>query len=215
MKKEVIIIDYGTNNILSLKNAFKLLNIETILTKNPDDILNAQKIVLPGVGAFEKAMKELNKLGFSDALKIANNKNIPILGICLGMQLIMSSSSEFGEHKGLNLIEGSVKKIPQNNKGSTKRKIPHVGWNKLKTNIQSESNLKDYFEKSEKINEFYYFVHSFYASPNSEKNIVSYSEYQDFLFPSIISKRNLYGVQFHPEKSGKVGLEFLSIFGSL
>ena len=209
---QVVILDYGINNVLSIQNAMKLLNVDTLLAKKPEDIENGEKIILPGVGSFEKGMHELAKKGFIDALINAKKKKKYILGICLGMQLLMSSSSEFGAHTGLNFIKGKVEKIPRQISTEEVRKIPHIGWNTINVNLKTNHKILKNLINAEKNNHFYYFVHSYCALPENNQNIAAYSFFKKFKFPSIIINENLIGVQFHPERSGKRGLEFLSHF---
>ncbi len=207
MKKMVVIVDYGLGNILSAKQSFLKvinehnINAEVKITNNPKDIHNSTHIVLPGQGAFKSCMSNLSKIsGMISALenKVIKNKNL-FLGICIGMQLLADKSFENGEHKGLGWIKGEIKKIP-----SEKLKLPHMCWNEVK--IVKKNPLIEMQEKN-----YYYFVHSYYYECFYSKNIVGTSNY-GLEFASFISKENIYGVQFHPEKSSKQGLNIIKNF---
>ena len=172
-------------------------------------IENSDKLVLPGVGAFHKAISNINKLGLKKVLiKHCNNKDKFFLGICLGMQLLFDRSYENGHFKGLGIIKGSINKIPGKKE---KLKIPHVGWNKVKVINPKKSvlftNIKDL--------SFFYFVHSYYACNKYNKNIIGSTKYGNFTFPSVVSLNNVYGIQFHAEKSSKNGLSLLKNFINL
>ncbi len=196
----IAIIDYGAGNIFSVKNACDFLNLECKLTSDKKEIENADAIILPGVGAFPSAMKQLESKGIVDVLKEEARKK-PFLGICLGMQMLFSVGYEFEETKGLDLIKGTVELMtPQN------LSIPHIGWNKLVVNHDSPlmQGLSD---------DYVYFVHS-YAAKCADENLVAYCEYGDRV-TALVSSGNVYGCQFHPEKSGKTGLKILENFASL
>lgn len=195
----MIIIDYDTGNTRNVKNALDFLGVENRLSADPAEILNADGLILPGVGAFKKAMDSLNERGLVSVIKQAANAGIPILGICLGMQILFDKSYEFGESTGLGLIAGEVVPIPDN----LGVKVPHMGWDQ--NNSQQADPLADEFD-----NQFSYFVHSYYVKTASE-NILSAVNY-GIEIPSIVRKDNVIGFQFHPEKSGDVGLNGLSKF---
>lgn len=193
----IAIIDYDAGNIRSLQFALDKLNIESILTKDPATIQKAKSIILPGVGAFKDAIKSLNELGITECIReeVANGK--PILGICLGMQLFYEKSYEDGEWDGIGLLKGSVNRIP----GIVK--VPHMGWNTL--NQQKESELFNGIETNPHV----YFVHSYAVGGNYDKDtLVASSEY-GITVPAIVQKGNVMGIQFHPEKSGEIGLNLL------
>ena len=208
MKKKVIIIDYGLGNIVSAQQSFlkmindKNIDAEVVISKNAKDIEGATHIVLPGQGAFSSCMEGLKKInGIISALENAVLKNkIPFLGICVGMQLLADKGYENGEHRGLGWISGSIKKM-----NVKKLKLPHIGWNNVeirKNDLQMNFNTKK--------NDFY-FVHSYYFDCLDEKNIIGVSSYGS-VFPSIVGKENIYGVQFHPEKSSSQGLHLIYKF---
>lgn len=201
----VSIIDYGMGNIFSVKRAFEKCNADVYIAYEPDKLHNASHIVLPGVGAFNDGMKNLRAGGWINALdEIVLKKKIPLLGICLGMQLLSDIGYEMGETEGLGYIKGKVIPIvPKNNE-----RIPHVGWNDIKLVNDSEIT-RDISDKTD-----FYFVHSYHFMADNEEDIVANTDYAGG-FVSIISKENIYGTQFHPEKSQKAGFKIIKNFLSL
>ena len=196
------IIDYGAGNLFSVKNALDFLGVENIITKNPDDLIAADRLILPGVGAFPDAMRMLNESGLVEVIKEQVQKK-PLLGICLGMQMLFEKGYEFGETDGLGLIKGSVKLMhPEGN-----LPVPHIGWNALEKN--EPCRLLDRCADGEHV----YFVHSFAAECDS-KNVAAYCDY-GMKVPALVFEGNVYGAQFHPEKSGEVGLDILRCFAAL
>ncbi|KRL66721.1 imidazole glycerol phosphate synthase subunit HisH [Companilactobacillus versmoldensis] len=193
------IVDYDTGNTRNLKKALDYLGIENILTSDPEKITAAQAVILPGVGAFEAAMEALRQRNLVSVVqKVAKDKT-PILGICLGMQLLFDDSEEYGLHQGLGLIPGHIKAIPK----QAGLKVPQMGWN------QNQLRQKDsFFESIDQ--QFTYFVHSYYAECE-ERFLVASVDY-GIEIPSIVQNDNIIGMQFHPEKSGRVGLELLKNF---
>lgn len=199
----IAIIDYGAGNIFSVRNALNYLGIENQLTEEISVIEQADKLILPGVGAFPSAMKMLGSKGLIPVLK-AQAKKKPLLGICLGMQMLMSTSYEFEECEGLNLIPGTVDRIPAED-----LIIPHMGWNKLE--IQNENVLlKNLPEEA-----YVYFVHSYMANCQDEQNLSAWVEYGGKVPALISDNKYVFGAQFHPEKSGEVGLQILRNFANL
>ena len=192
--------------------AIDSVGFEALITSDYKEIDNSDKIILPGVGSFENGMKNLNKINIIDSLKKAYLANKGILAICLGMQMLLTNSSEFGIFKGLNFIDGNVNKIPSSENKIKKRKIPHVGWNTISLNQKCKNPYNKLLEEHEKNNDYFYFTHSYYALPNNQNNIISYSNYDNFHFPSIIASKNLLACQFHPEKSGVAGLNLIKKF---
>jgi glutamine amidotransferase len=193
-----VIIDYGMGNLASVQRAFEKLNVETKISSKIEDIKEAKSLILPGVGAFRDAIKALNDLNLSSVIKEEVSKGKYIIGICLGMQLLYERGYEYGDYEGLGLIKGSIKYL------NVKLKIPHMGWNNLKF------KQNDLILKYIKEDEYVYFVHSYYAdSDNSE--LLAYAEYEKIV-PAIVRNKNVYGIQFHPEKSGETGLNILKAY---
>jgi len=201
----IAIIDYGVGNLFSLKSSLAAIGYEASVTNDEREIAGADKILLPGVGAFEDAASKLRKSGMADLVKEQAAAGKPLLGICLGMQLLLEKSYEYGEHEGLGLIPGSVRPIaPVIDAGL---KIPHIGWNPLI--FRKPSSLYRYVSEGDCVN----FVHSYYAA-DCEPYVTADAEYSAMLTASI-EKDNVYGVQYHPEKSGETGLKILKAFCEL
>lgn len=203
-----VIIDYGVGNLFSLASSFKFIGEEVTITSDKQTIAKADKLILPGVGAFEDAANALRETGMYEVVKEEASKGKPLLGICLGMQMLLSKSYEYGEHEGLGLIPGNVKPIaPVIGEGL---KVPHIGWNSL---IFPEDKPKSKLYKYVEPGEHVYFVHSYYGA-DCDENVSAYSEYGALLTASV-EFGNVYGTQFHPEKSGKTGLNILKAFCEL
>ncbi len=190
-----VIIDYGVGNLFSLINGFKRAGVDVVVRDDIASIAAADVLILPGVGAFKKAMQALKATGLVPYIKahVANGK--PLLGICLGMQLLYETSEEFGSHQGLELLKGKVEKM------RTALPLPHMGWNALTFHKQSD------MLKYVKPGEFVYFVHSYYAV-ETEESLIATAEYDEAI-PAIVNQGVVTGMQFHPEKSGAVGLRLL------
>ena len=204
----IAIVDYGVGNLFSLVCSFRAIGVEAKLTSDRREIEQADKIVLPGVGAFEDASKKLFTSGLAEVVVAEAKKGKPILGICLGMQLLFEKSYEYGENTGLGLIKGEIRPIADVvPKGY---KIPHIGWNKL--GFTKKNELFRYLV-GDNHNNHVYFVHSYYAA-DCEDNVIATTEYGAVLTAAVASK-NVYGCQFHPEKSGEVGLKILKAFTDL
>lgn len=208
MSKKIVIVDYGLGNLFSIKQACKYLGYNTVLSSEANTILDAANLILPGVGSFEIAMKKLNEHNLVDTLKSYVKSGKPIMGVCLGMQLFFDESNEFGKHQGLGLIEGEVVRFPDVVDGINIR-VPHIGWNKIyhKDSDWSKSPLQNINDES-----LMYFVHSYFVKPVSKEDILSYTVYKGFEFCSAVRKDNIFGFQFHPEKSGKEGLDIYNNF---
>ncbi len=201
----IAVIDYGVGNLFSLISSLKAVGADAIVTRDEKVIKSADKLILPGVGAFEDARKKLSEGGL-DKLIIEEVKNgKPIMGICLGMQLLFEKSYEYGEHEGLGLLKGSI--VPMKGVIPEELKIPHIGWNGLI--FKKENALFKYIKDGD----FVYFVHSYYAEGVGDALLAS-SEYGREL-TAAVAKDNVYGCQFHPEKSGEVGLNILRGFKDL
>lgn len=198
----IVIIDYNMGNLRSIAKALEFLGADVIISNNPEDLEKADKIVLPGVGAFRDGIENLrkNKLDVALYTQVMEHKK-PLLGICLGMQLLADTSYEFGEWKGLGFIHGEIHKFVIN----TEYKIPHIGWNNIKI-IQEHPLLKGIQDNSD-----FYFVHSYCFTAQRKSSVVSTCNY-DLDFTAIIAQDNIFAVQFHPEKSQKNGLKLLENF---
>lgn len=211
--KKVTIIDYGCGNILSVQRAFEYCGSETIISTHPKDVANADFLVLPGVGAFENGMNGLIERELDVAIKSFIEKERPFLGICLGMQMMLTQSHEFGINQGLDIIEGQVIQIENTDIGDVPHKIPHIGWNKLYLPKTGEAGLwKDTVLDDILIQSDVYFVHSFTAQTANNQHRLADTYYGGRLVSAIIKKDYNYGCQFHPEKSGQVGLKILKNF---
>lgn len=201
-KKNVVIIDYKLGNLFSVEQACKFTGIRTTVSSKKDDILSADALILPGVGAFIQAMANLKKLDLSDAIKKKVYEGTPIFGICLGLQLLFTKSEEFGDEHGLDLISGTVKKFPNKLKNRV-IKVPHIMWNQIymQNNPWKNSPLKDLNNF-----DFMYFIHSYYVNPTNPNCILTYTNYDDIEFCSSVIQDNIFATQFHPEKSSKKGI---------
>ncbi len=198
----IAIIDYGVGNLYSLSSSLKQIGVEAIITSDKEAICKADKIILPGVGAFKDAKAKLAENGLDLLVKDLAKQGKPIMGICLGMQMLFEKSYEYGECEGLGLLKGQV--VPMQGVLDKNLKIPHIGWNALK--FVKESKLNEYISEGD----FVYFVHSFFVS-GCEDSLVSYAEY-GIKVPATVEFGNVCGCQFHPEKSGEVGLKILKAF---
>ena len=198
----IAIIDYGVGNLFSLRSSLNKIGADTVVTADPEVIAKADKLILPGVGAFADAAKKLRDSGLDAVIKSEAAAGKPIMGICLGMQMLFEKSYEYGEHEGLGLLKGAV--VPMEGSIPEGLKIPHIGWNAL--HFQKESPLFRYIKEGDCV----YFVHSFYAS-GCEDSLIATAEYGKEL-TAAVAKDNVMGCQFHPEKSGDVGLNILRAF---
>ena len=198
----IAIIDYGVGNLFSLRSSLNKIGADTVVTADPAVIAKADKLILPGVGAFADAAKKLRDSGLDQVIKAEAAAGKPIMGICLGMQMLFEKSYEYGEHEGLGLLKGSV--IPMEGSIPANLKIPHIGWNALK--FEKDSKLFKYIKEGDCV----YFVHSFYAS-GCEDSLIATAEYGKYL-TAAVARDNVMGCQFHPEKSGDVGLNILRAF---
>ncbi|MBQ4602104.1 MAG: imidazole glycerol phosphate synthase subunit HisH [Clostridia bacterium] len=199
----VAIIDYGVGNLFSLKSSLSFINVDAVVTSDPSVIASASHIILPGVGAFPDAAAKLKATGLIDVIKAEVAGGKPLLGICLGMQMLCSKSFEYGECEGLDFVPGEVVDMtPELPDGL---KVPHIGWNALKFKGE-KSELYKYINEGDCV----YFVHSFYAK--ADKRCITATTEYDIELTASIENGNVYGTQFHPEKSGKVGLNILRAF---
>ncbi len=202
----IAVIDYGVGNLFSLTASLKYLGAETVVTNRSEDIEKADRIILPGVGAFEDAAAKLRATGLVDTIMKETAAGKPLLGICLGMQLLFEESHEYGVHKGLGLIKGTVASIDEDLKkqGITDLKVPHIGWNAL--DFKEDEPLFKYIKQGDCV----YYVHSFYGR-DCEESTTATSMY-GIKITGAVRNGSVYGTQFHPEKSGDVGLNILRAF---
>jgi len=202
----ITIVDYGLGNIKAFQNIYNELNMDCMVARDSETLLNASKIILPGVGAFDFAMASLIKSGMKDTLdKLVLSKNIPILGICVGMQMLANSSEE-GSLDGLGYIDGSVKKFSREHIADFP--LPHMGWNLVEHS--GKENLFDNISDAER----FYFLHTYYFDCNQEAQKIAFAKY-GFKFTCGVRNKNIYGIQFHPEKSHAAGTSLLANFGSM
>ena len=198
----IAIIDYAINNLRSVEKAFQSLGVDVLATNAREEIRKADKMVLPGVGAFADAMNNLKAKNLDSVIREKVEAGTPLLGLCLGLQLLFSESEEFGRHSGLNFVPGKVVRIPAG------LKVPHIGWNQLHIK-RSDPLLRGIEEGS-----FVYFVHSYYADPQNQDDVLATTDY-GIEFPAITNRKNVWATQFHPEKSQQVGLQILKNFADI
>lgn len=201
----IAIIDYGVGNLFSLSSSLSYLGMENIITGREADIIAADRIILPGVGAFGDAIEKLNQTGLVKVIKEQVSGGKPMLGICLGMQLLFDRSYEYGDHSGLGLIHGEIHGL--SNDLTTGLKVPQIGWNSLK--FKRNHPILKYVKDGD----YVYYVHSYYAK-HCEESLVAVSQYEVEV-PGIVASGSVVGTQFHPEKSGAVGLTMLKAFGEM
>ncbi len=194
---KIVIADYKLSNLFSVAHALEYIGVEARITSDPKEIAQAQYLILPGVGAYADAMQNLKTLKILDPILAHINQKKPFMGVCLGLQLLFEESEEFGNHKGLGILKGSVKKLPEKNNNQLIR-IPHIGWDKI------EIKKLELF-KGIKNQSFMYFVHSYFVIPKESDIIATVTDYEGVEFVSAVSKENIFAVQFHPEKSGNKG----------
>lgn len=221
MKKKVTVVDYGLGNLLSVSRALSTCDADVYVTTDAREIANAERLVLPGVGAFADGMAGLRERHLIDCVKEYANSGRPLLGICLGMQMFMATAEEFGHHEGLGLIEGIVAAIPNTTADGQPHKIPHIGWNSLHPSKHNgngnghASCADDPILTGIQPESHFYFVHSFAVVPDDETVRLADAFYHGRQITAMVKQRNLYGCQFHPEKSGDVGLKLLNNFVNL
>lgn len=205
----IAVIDYGLGNLRSVSKALESVGANVVVTSKPEEILKAEGVVFPGVGAFNKGMENLKEKGLIDAVYGVVRKRIPFLGICLGLQLLFTESEEHGCISGLDIIKGKVRRFEGN------MKVPHMGWNQVQSpEHQSTSNQLPALFEGVADGEYFYFVHSYFVVPEDKGVITSLTEYGGE-FVSSVQRDSIYAVQFHPEKSGTLGLRVLKNFISL
>lgn len=202
------IIDYGMGNLFSVSKALERLNVPYFISGDSHKLMKADGLILPGVGSFKEAMELLNRFGLAEMMKEYVQNGKPLLGICLGMQLLFQESEENGMTEGLKILPGTVKRFSGITASDERYKVPHMGWNCLKF-LQSSPIFQDIKE------DYVYFVHSYYVETSNKDVILAESTYQGEQVPAIVGKGNVFGMQFHPEKSGKLGMALLHNFTRL
>jgi glutamine amidotransferase len=208
---EVVVINYGMGNLLSVQRGFEHIGAKVTITADPKHILSAERVILPGVGAFANAMHALNQLSLIETIREVAERKIPLLGICLGMQLLFDESEEFGLSQGLRLIPGKVVPISKFSINGRPQKVPHIGWSALQTPAHLGGWGGSFLEDI-KFGDAVYFVHSYMVSPEDSKDVFAECEFNGHLVPAAIARGHIMGCQFHPEKSGEVGLKILRRF---
>ncbi len=204
----ITIINYGLSNLLSVERAFIHCGAKVEITDDIEKIRNATALVLPGVGAFKDGMAGLAKLDLIEIIKAKAQTGTPLLGICLGMQMLFDESDEFGTHKGLGLIKGRVEQIPNADTQGEKQRVPHIGWNSLVFANNTENTILQQTQNGSEV----YFVHSFEAKPSSDENRLANVIYGGRNICAVAKNGNVTGCQFHPEKSGEIGLDMIKAF---
>jgi glutamine amidotransferase len=214
MNSSITVIDYGVGNLYSISKAFEYFGASVKLTDNANDILKADRLVLPGVGAFARGFSELSKRNLVDTIKTYARLERPLLAICLGMQLMLESSLEFGDNEGLGLVPGKIIPIPSTCINNRPQKIPRIGWNQLLL-PGSRKNWKKTILEDVTPQDYYYFIHSFMAAPKIEANRLADYEHNGRIISAAICQGYSTGCQFHPEKSGASGLKIIKNFTSI
>jgi len=212
-KPNVVIVDYGVGNLLSVQRAVEECGAETITSSDPDVLVQAERVILPGVGAFANGMHALESLGLVEVINGIAADGVPLLGICLGMQLLLDESKEHGVTKGLGIIPGRVVPVPNLGADGLTLKIPHIGWNSLV--VAEGATWKRTILQNSTPSDSVYFVHSFMAEPEDAGTRIADCLYGGNRISSVIGRRNVFGCQFHPEKSGEKGLQILKSFVSM
>jgi glutamine amidotransferase len=208
----VTVIDYGAGNLFSVRRALEKCGTEPLFTDSVEAIASAPRLILPGVGAFADGMGGLRERGLIAPLRDYARSGRPMLGICLGMQMLLSKSEEFGEHEGLDLIAGKVVSLPPTGVNAERHKIPHIGWSRLEHPPGPHAPWRDSILADVRPGEAVYMVHSYTAVPDDARHRLADCHYNGRLISAAIRARNVYGCQFHPEKSGPLGLRILAAF---
>lgn len=203
---KVAVLDYGMGNLFSVKQACEYAGLTPVTTSEVSEIMAADALILPGVGAFGDAMANLKKLDLISPVKEFIDSGKSFMGVCLGIQLLFTESEEHGQHKGFDIFSGSVKKFPSKNSEGKNVKVPQVGWNRINRAGSTEIIWEDSPVKRTEIGQFMYFVHSYYVIPEDQKIVCTETEYENITFCSTIVANNIFAVQYHPEKSADQGL---------
>jgi glutamine amidotransferase len=213
MSERVTVVDYGIGNVYSVCNALTRIGATPQLTDDPRAIATAERLILPGVGAFSQAMDSLRKAGHDESIGRFLETGRPFLGICIGMQMLMSSSTEFGQHAGLGLIEGEVRRIPDHGADGAPLTVPHVGWADVRTLGAPEAGPLA-LPADDPGERHFYFVHSYMATPSDPAHLLATTRYGGREITAAVGRDNILGLQFHPERSGPAGLALLARFVS-
>ena len=210
---DVVIVDYGSGNLHSIQKAFESRGVATLLTSRPEEVAAARRLVIPGVGAFGDCVSRVAERGLSEPILRCIDSGRPVLGICVGMQMLFDRSEEFGVHQGLGLIRGTVIALSSEDAGGGRVKIPHVAWSELRPpeGTRWDGTILASVENAECV----YFVHSFHGVPERWESCLAETHYGDQRICAVVRSGNLYGCQFHPEKSGPVGLRIIQAFATL
>jgi imidazole glycerol-phosphate synthase subunit HisH len=206
---EVVVVDYGVGNLRSVTRAVAHCGATPVLTSDAERIASCERLILPGVGAFGSCVAALRQHGFIEPVLRVMDSGRPVLGICVGMQMLLESSEEFGQHEGLKRMPGVVKAVPPAGADGKPHKIPHIGWTGLHAHEQAWSGT---ILEGIKEGSACYFVHSFVAAPSDPANVLAVADYDGVKLCAAVRAGNVYGVQFHPEKSGGTGLQILTNF---
>lgn len=215
MVPKVTITDYGVGNLLNVVRAFQHCGAEVRVTENPSDVATAERLVVPGVGAFEDSIHELQHRGFADAVKRFAESPRPLLGICVGMQMLFDVSEEFGEHKGLGILPGRVKAVPKTNTAGLMQRVPHIGWNHLVPAESGQDWQGTFLQSFVGTRPAVYFVHSFAAQPECDADRLADCLYGGHRICAVVKRNNIMATQFHPERSGEIGLSMVRGFLAL
>ena len=205
------VVDYGIINLRNIIRGFEHVDAQVYSSRHADELFSADRLVLPGVGAFGRGMDELRHLGLDKGVREFAASGKPVLGICLGMQLLFDISHEYGEHKGLGILPGKVVPIPRKREDGSKRKIPHIGWNTLVPNGGDDAWIGTCFDGIGSSPSFY-FVHSFMVRTTNSCDVLAYADYDGVSIVAAVQSGNITGMQFHPERSGPTGIEILRSF---
>jgi len=212
LNRKVVVVDYGIGNLLSVTRALAQVGADPVLSNSPNEVADANRLILPGVGAFSDGMAGLAAAGLVEAVQRFAERNRPFLGICLGMQMMLDTSIEFGSHAGLGLIAGTVVPVPAKTSDGKPHKIPHIGWNRL---VHAGGDWRGTILDNMPDDPNTYFVHSFMADPRNPAHRLADCDYDGQRVSAAVRRDYLYGCQFHPEKSGRVGLKILENFIAL
>lgn len=215
MTKKITITDYGVGNLLNVVRAFQHCGADVHVTEDPMEIASAERLVVPGVGAFQDSINELTSRGFADEVKRYAQLARPLLGICVGMQMLFEASEEFGEHQGLGILPGRVKAVPKLSTEGLPQRVPHIGWNHLVPPATGRNWNGTFLQSFEDARPAVYFVHSFAAQPTEESDRLADCLYGGHRICAAVKRENVMATQFHPERSGEIGLAMVRGFLAL